>query len=404
MVHHIGTKKESEERKAVARMLIWSSPPWSHSAFGKNSLNLASRLRESKHEVAIFAFTGLRFGTIEYKGITVFPNNAPDHGETYLPIWCDYYKPDVVIQHFDLWSITENYLSNMKDKLPPIYCYPPIDHDPLPPPLARALQGATKVIAMTKFAQNKLNEVDIKSVYIPHAVDTDIYFPGDRTEARKKMNLPEDCFIFLSVATNKGIRKNLGNMLLAYRKFLDAMPEAKKDSILYLHTYIHRDTINPNGYEILDICNYLGITDNVKYTDPEFYRSVGYTEEEMRSLYQAADWSILCSLGEGFCLPLIESLACSTPAIFSNFTALPEVVGPGGLPVEAIESLPLEISNSFQFIPSTQQITKRMIEAHSDWELHNSKLRDELGARGMQHVLDNYDYDVVMPKWLELLK
>jgi glycosyltransferase involved in cell wall biosynthesis len=37
------------------------------------------------------------------------------------------------------------------------------------------------------------------------------------------------------------------------------------------------------------------------------------------------------SLGEGFGLPLLEAMACDTPVICSNTTALPEVAGSAAL-------------------------------------------------------------------------
>ncbi|MBA7636975.1 hypothetical protein ES703_44607 [subsurface metagenome] len=123
----------------------------------------------------------------------------------------------------------------------------------------------------------------------------------------------------------------------------------------------------------------------------------------MCKLYRASDYTVLCSLGEGFGIPLIESMACGTPCIFSNFSATPEVVGPGGLPVDWIESVPFELSSSFQFIPSTKMITQRFIETYQDWK-SGGKMRDELGEKGREHVLQNYTLDVVRPKWLKLVE
>jgi len=385
------------------RILIWSVCPWAKTAYAKNALNICTRLIQAGHDVAIFAFTGLRWHTVEYEGIKVFPNNYSDQGQVYLPIWCDFYKPDLVIQHFDFWTVGD-YLSKMKYNLPPVYTYTPIDHDPCPPPVVKSVQGATKVIAMTKFAQEKFADVNIESVYIPHAVNVDIYKPGSKKEARKTIELPEDCFIFLSVATNIGPRKNLGNVLRAFRDFLNIVPEARNDAYLYIHAYIYRDERNKTGYNLPEIWKNLGIASHVRCTHPVFYDAIGYTEEKMADLYRSANWTILCSFGEGFGISIIESLACEVPIIHSNFSCLPEVVGPGGLPVDAIELVPFEVSSSFQSIPSTKQITERMVEAYVDWENNNSKLRDELGKKGRQHVLKNYTYDIVMPKWLELVE
>lgn len=382
------------------RILLWTPVPWAKTAYAKNALNIALRFKEAGHEVAIFAFGGLQWGEVEYKGIKVFPNNAGDYGQTFFPIWFNAYKPDIVIYHYDAW-ILGGYRPPGGAK---IAWYSPVDHDPVPPPLVNMLKTAGgAVISMTKFAQAKFKEAGIESIYIPHAIDTKIYYPSDRKEARKRIELPEDCFLFLSVATNKGPRKNLGNVLRAYKNFLDIVPEAREDSFLFMHCFIYGGGRNRYGYNLPEIWRGLNIAERIKCTEPDFCDAVGFTEEEMADLYRSADWSILTSLGEGFGLPLIESLACGTPCVYSNFSALPEVVGPGGLPVDAVESIPFELSSSFQFIPSTKQITERMTEVYKDWK-NGSKLRDELGEKGRQYVLQNYDYSVVMPKWLNLAK
>jgi len=178
------------------------------------------------------------------------------------------------------------------------------------------------------------------------------------------------------VGTNKGPRKNLGNVVKAFRDFLEAVPEARERSLLFLNTYPRNDHSNPHGYDLVTMWRELGIADRVKFTEPAFYQAV---ETEMADLFRSFDWLVSCPLGEGFNLPAIESLACGTPVIFSNFSATPEVVGPGGLPVEPAEYVPFELSSAWQAIPSTRQITERMIQAYQDWKTGGS-LAQGLGA------------------------
>ncbi len=49
--------------------------------------------------------------------------------------------------------------------------------------------------------------------------------------------------------------------------------------------------------------------------------------ETLRSFYQAAKAFVFPSLYEGFGLPPLEAMACGTPVVCSNVSALPEVVG-----------------------------------------------------------------------------
>lgn len=236
----------------MARILLWTPLIGCKTGYGKQGLEIARMLKKGGHEVINFAFGGLRWREVEIEGIRCLPNNASDYGNTFLPIWNNFIKPDIIIQFFDLWA-TGSLLSQIKDKVAPIYCLSPVDHDPCPPPLVESLKGATKIIAMTHFAERKFKEAGLTQpiVYIPHAVDTNVYTPGDRIEARKQLGtLPENCCLYLSVSTNKGPRKNLGNVLRAFADFLNKVPEARKDAYLYLHCYIYGGKRNEHGYNL----------------------------------------------------------------------------------------------------------------------------------------------------------
>jgi glycosyltransferase involved in cell wall biosynthesis len=61
-------------------------------------------------------------------------------------------------------------------------------------------------------------------------------------------------------------------------------------------------------------------------------------DEDLASLYSGAIAFVYPSLYEGFGLPPLEAMACGTPVITSNVTALPEVVGDAGLTVSPTDS------------------------------------------------------------------
>ena len=331
--------------------------------------------------------------------VAIYPNDADDYGQLWLPRWRHFLHPDMTIWHYDAWVMGDS-LKGLDGNLA---LYSPVDHSPLPPPLKDALEGQKKIIAMSHFAEKEFTRADLKPfMYIPHAVETAFFHPGDRREARRRLKLPEDCFLVAAVCTNKGPRKNLGNLLRAFRIFLDREPRAWLDAFLYLHTQVYRSKDNPTGYVLPEIWQGLGIAERIKYVHSVYYEAYGFTEEEMADLYRAADITALVSLGEGFGLPLIESLGCGTPVIYGNYSSMPEVVGPGGLPVEASDRMPFELSSSFQWVPSTEQIASRLLEAYQDWR-DGSKQLERMGREGHAHVLRNYTWEETLPSWLKLI-
>jgi glycosyltransferase involved in cell wall biosynthesis len=70
-----------------------------------------------------------------------------------------------------------------------------------------------------------------------------------------------------------------------------------------------------------------GLSDQVMF--------LGYIpDDDLPLIYQMAELFITASLKEGFGLPVLESMACGTPALVSNAGSLPEIVGEGGVLID----------------------------------------------------------------------
>jgi glycosyltransferase involved in cell wall biosynthesis len=103
-------------------------------------------------------------------------------------------------------------------------------------------------------------------------------------------------------------------------------------------------------------------------------RRVGATVEirqfvpstELAPLMRGARALVMPSLAEGFGLPAVEAMACGTPVIGSNVSALPEVVGDAGLLVD-----PRDVA----------ALTDAIARVLSD-----DRLRKELSARGLERA------------------
>ena len=84
-------------------------------------------------------------------------------------------------------------------------------------------------------------------------------------------------------------------------------------------------------------------------------------EENLPSLYRGATALVFPSLYEGFGLPIVEAMACGTPVITSNTTAMPEVAGDAALLVDP---------------RSVEQISRAMEQIVTDTSLRQ-RLRDK---------------------------
>jgi glycosyltransferase involved in cell wall biosynthesis len=110
--------------------------------------------------------------------------------------------------------------------------------------------------------------------------------------------------------------KNLPRLLRAFR-----VARARSASVLVIV-----GPQPPPSNLVEDVRN-LGLADSVRF--------VGHiSDEELPVYYQAATAVVLPSLYEGFGLPALEGMACGTPVLASNATAVPEVVGDAALLVE----------------------------------------------------------------------
>ncbi len=88
------------------------------------------------------------------------------------------------------------------------------------------------------------------------------------------------------------------------------------------------------------------------------------------------------SIYEGFGLPPLEAMACGTPVLTGNLTALPEVVGEGGLMVN-----PTNI----------KEISDLMLEI-----IENTTLRQELHIKAQKQA-KKFDWDISAKKTIDIL-
>ena len=87
-------------------------------------------------------------------------------------------------------------------------------------------------------------------------------------------------------------------------------------------------------------------------------------EQDKAPLYSAATVFAFPSLYEGFGMPVLEAMACGTPVVTSNVSALPEVAGDAGLLVNpyAPEAIGEALAELLESAARREDLSRRGLE------------------------------------------
>lgn len=107
-------------------------------------------------------------------------------------------------------------------------------------------------------------------------------------------------------------RKNLKRLIEAYRLMLSRNSNLELDLVL----------AGALGWEYEDIMSAAQSSDRGRVIFPG-----ALSQDDLAILVKSAALVVIPSLYEGFCLPMIESMACGVPVVASNASCLPEISG-----------------------------------------------------------------------------
>ncbi|HXB69155.1 MAG TPA: glycosyltransferase family 4 protein [Candidatus Acidoferrales bacterium] len=155
-----------------------------------------------------------------------------------------------------------------------------------------------------------------RSFAIPNFVDTTLFRPGKRSEARTVWNLPPDALIVLSVAALKKHHKRCDYLIHEFARF---QSWCGKPALLVMAGAREKQTS-----EIVELGSSLP-KDSVLILE-------SLDRARLPSLYQAADIFALASLHEMLPIAALEALASGLPITCNRTPVLEWVTGPAGAP------------------------------------------------------------------------
>ena len=204
--------------------------------------------------------------------------------------------------------------------------------------MKRACRRAARILTVSEFTRKEI--IDWSGVPLEKVENVGNGIEPTYRPVGDSYGLP---FPYLLTVSNRKPHKN-------EFRIVEAFANADLDSRLHL---AFTGQLTP---ELAEWIEKQGVTARV-----EFLGAV--PEEMLPSVYRGAEALIFPSLYEGFGLPIVEAMACGTPVVTSNVTAMPETAGDAALLVDP---------------RSVEQITKAVERVVGD-----RRLRQELKERGI---------------------
>jgi len=192
----------------------------------------------------------------------------------------------------------------------------------------RALKKADHIVAISDATKQTLQRfLDVPShkiTRIYYGVDHSTFQPIDvPTGVYERYGLdPQDRHV-LYVGSERP-RKAVPELIEAFACVLKEVPDATLVKVGGPEVPAGRERVE-------DMVRRKGIAENVVFT--------GHVEDDLVTLYNLADVYASASYYEGFGLPFVEAMACGTPVVGRNQSAMPEVIGDGGLLFESHDDM-----------------------------------------------------------------
>ena len=372
-------------QKHHMKINFMSNAPWVSSGYGCQTRIFVPRIIKLGYEMVVTALWGLEGGVLNWNGIQVYPKGLGAWSSDIAAAHSVHAKAQILMTLFDTWPLQPENLQQFGVRWIPWF---PIDMEPAPPPVVKNVAKAFDRIVFSKFAVKMMEQAELSCHYVPHGIETDVFKRIDMTESRKALGWPEDKFIIGMVAANKGqpARKALAEHLMAFAK----LHAKHDDTLLYLHTSAgtHGEY---GGINLPEMAEQLGITKAVVYCDQYNYH-LGFPDQYMVWAYNAMDVHALCSMGEGFGIPIVEAQACGCPVIVGDWTATGELCFSGWkMDKKDTAKLYTQIG-SYQFVPDVNVLAEMMETAY------RFKGNEDYRKRARDGALQ-YDADKICQKY-----
>ena len=315
------------------KVLMLSDPLFRCTGYGNTNLSQLPYLQQVFDMCYIpWGWTGLEpsYGDLTkvFPGIEFYPALGEYHGRDVLLHVVQKCKPDVILLHGDIYMFSDSMLdqlTELRGKVCIIGMYP-LDGENVPSKWIPFMEKLDGLITLNEFGRTEtLKHVKAPVRVMNLGVDTDMFKPITASEKaflrQTKFPFMGDSFVVSWVGRNFN-RKNPG---LAIMGFSQWVKKAKPKNVML---YMHCADDDPAGNSILELVrrDFPNINQMVCLPD-KMIPGAGVHRKVLAELMQCSDVGLNTSLGEGWGMPITESMACGVPVIVPAHSACMEQVG-----------------------------------------------------------------------------
>lgn len=259
-------------------------------------------------------------------------------------------------------------------------------------------------IAMSRFAQKQVKDYyGMETPYIPLCTEPKRFYrlpDMDREMLRRKWGV-HDKFVVGVVARNQP-RKMLDRQFKMFYHLKDKIPNA----VLFLHM----DPMDPAGqvFNMFELIQQYGLENRVIFTGMKAHS--GFDWNQMNEVYNVMDCFYLSTSGEGFGIPLVESMACEVPVVCTDYTTTPELVtahksgfgaklvGTEELDMFNMDMKEYDLKSMNGTLMGSWQVERGLVDVKDSAEkiyqiYSNPEMAKQMGKNGRKAVLENYDFE-----------
>lgn len=207
---------------------------------------------------------------------------------------------------------------------------------------------------------------------IPPGVDTDLFTPMNKADAKAHIHADPDHHIILAVGRMDPV-KGFDILLVALKTLLKRNPSLAGNVCLWIvggDIEQQKDQWSMELKKLETLREELGLTAVVKFVPPQ-------PQEALPYYYNAADVLVMPSHYESFGMVALEAIACNTPVITTDVTGISPILKETNQGRIVSANNPLALATEIQHVLNTPKISKTASPtAAYDWDTIAARIAD----------------------------